>query len=79
MFFKDFHIQLLLMSKLKLVKFKFSATYSEYVAMFQLHSCNELGCIFSKLKCMTQPWDYSSVQRWLTLGSKGDEKKKDTL
>lgn len=43
-------------------------THCEYGSMFTLHPGQELGSIFSKFKCVSQPWDQSFVQRRLLLG-----------
>lgn len=43
-------------------------THCEYVSVFTLHPGQELGSIFAKFECVSQPWDQSFVQRRLLLG-----------
>lgn len=47
----------------------FLSTYRENVAMFQLHSIQELGNVFSKFERMAQPWNHPFVKRRLSSGS----------
>lgn len=73
---RDMSNQVTVMYQVNIIGCGVFTTHGEDVAMFLLHSIQELGGIFSKFKCVAQPGDHSFVQRGVTLGSKTNSNNK---